>query len=216
MIVTDLQPVSMVEDAGFRHFMKVVEPRYKIPGRKSLMSTEIPKLYEQAKTTLKDSLESANSVVLTSDMWTARTTEAYLTVSGHFIDQNWQMQACTLETAHVAVQHTADNISELLTKITDDWNITSKVHAVITDNGANMVSAVRKTQWKHIPCFSHTLNLVVKDSIKAETGLVSILERCGAIVRFFHHSTKASDKLKEIQSQLQLPEHRLIQAVETR
>ena len=126
------------------------------------------------------------------------------------------MQVCTLETAHVAVQHTADNISELLTTITDDWNISSKVHAVITDNGANMVSAVRKTLWKHIPCFSHTLKLVVKDSIKAETGLVSILEKCGAIVRFFHHSTKASHKLKERQSQMQLPEHRLIQAVETR
>lgn len=88
--------------------------------------------------------------------------------------------------------------------------------AVITDNGANMVSTVRKTHWKHIPCFSHTLNLIVKDSIKADTSLESILEKCGAIVRFLHHSTKASDKLKEVQVQLQLPEHRLIQAVETR
>ncbi len=31
MIVTDLQPVSMVEDAGFHHFMKAVDPRYNIP-----------------------------------------------------------------------------------------------------------------------------------------------------------------------------------------
>lgn len=58
--------------------------------------------------------------------------------------------------------------------------------------------------------------LVVKDSIKADTSLESILEKCGAIVRFFHHSSKASDKLKEVQTQLQLLEHRLIQAVETR
>ncbi len=86
-------------------------------------------------------------------MWTARTTEAYLTVSGHFIDQNWQMQAFSLETVHVAVQHTADNISELLTKISDGWCITSEAHAVITDSGANMVSAVWKTHWKHILCF---------------------------------------------------------------
>ncbi|XP_048010522.1 uncharacterized protein LOC125244488 [Megalobrama amblycephala] len=63
MIVTDLQPVSMVEDARFHHFMKVVDPRYNIPGRKSLISSEIPKLYEQVKTKLKDSIESASSVV---------------------------------------------------------------------------------------------------------------------------------------------------------
>lgn len=41
MIVKDLQPVSMVEDAGFCHFMKVVDSRYNIPFRKSLMTTEI-------------------------------------------------------------------------------------------------------------------------------------------------------------------------------
>ncbi len=130
MIVTDLQPVSMVEDAGFHHFMKAVDPRYNIPGRKSLMSSEIPNLYKQVKITLKDSIESACSVVLTSDMRTSRTTKAYLTVSGHLIDHNWQMQACTLETVHVAIQDTAQNISELLTKISHDWGITSKVLAV--------------------------------------------------------------------------------------
>ncbi|CAK6983228.1 zinc finger BED domain-containing protein 1-like, partial [Scomber scombrus] len=38
MIVKDLQPISMVEDQGFRHFMKVVDPRYQIPSRKSMMT----------------------------------------------------------------------------------------------------------------------------------------------------------------------------------
>lgn len=49
MIVKDLQPISMVEDQGFRHFMKVVDPRYQIPSRKSIMAGEIPKLYEQTQ-----------------------------------------------------------------------------------------------------------------------------------------------------------------------
>uniref|UniRef100_A0A674MNF8 BED-type domain-containing protein n=1 Tax=Takifugu rubripes TaxID=31033 RepID=A0A674MNF8_TAKRU len=187
MIVKDLQPISMVEDQGFRHFMKVVDPRYQIPSRKSMMAGEIPKLYEQTQKTVKDSIQSASSLVLTTDMWTARTTESYLTV-------------CSLAIIHVAVQHTADNIAELLTKITDEWGITNKIHAVVTDSGANMVSAVRKTCWKHIPCFSHTLNLI----------------KCSAIVRFFHHSTRATDKLKEVQNQLNLPQHKLIQAVDTR
>ncbi len=42
--------------------MKVIDPCNNIPGRKSLMSSKIPKLYEQVKTTLKDSIESARSV----------------------------------------------------------------------------------------------------------------------------------------------------------
>lgn len=37
MIVIDLQPVSVVEDVRFGHFVKVLDPRYNNPGRKALM-----------------------------------------------------------------------------------------------------------------------------------------------------------------------------------
>ena len=33
-----------MEDAGFGHFMKGMDPRYHIPGRKALMMDEIPQL----------------------------------------------------------------------------------------------------------------------------------------------------------------------------
>lgn len=45
------------------------------------------------------------------------------------------MHSCNLATIHVAVQHTADNISELLVKITDYWDITSKVHIMVQTVG---------------------------------------------------------------------------------
>ena len=41
-------------------------------------------------------------------------------------------------------------------------------------------------------------------------------KKCKDIVTFFHQSTKASDKLKEVQRQLGLPEAKLIQVVEAR
>ncbi|RXM27538.1 Zinc finger BED domain-containing protein 4, partial [Acipenser ruthenus] len=37
-----------------------------------------------------------------------------------------------------------------------------------------------------------------------------------AIVGFFHHSSEAAEKLIEIQNQLKMPEHKLIQSVKTR
>ena len=56
MIVKDLQPISMVEDQSFRHFMKVSDPQYQIPSRKSMITGEIPKLYEEALKTVKNSI----------------------------------------------------------------------------------------------------------------------------------------------------------------
>lgn len=113
-------------------------------------------------------------------------------------------------------QHTADKICAQLTRITEEWGITDKILAVVTDNGANMVAAVRKAGWTHYPCFAHNLNLLVKDSIKALPDLLELQQKSGAIAAFFHHSTKATDKRKDIQERQKFPEQKLIQAVKTR
>lgn len=88
--------------------------------------------------------------------------------------------------------------------------------AVVTNSGPNMVSPVQKAGWRHYPCFAHTLNLGVKDGIKAVCEIVRLLEKCSSIVSFFYYSTKATEKLKDMQKQLKVTEHKLIQSVETR
>ncbi|KAI7789919.1 hypothetical protein IRJ41_016970, partial [Triplophysa rosa] len=147
--------------------------------------------------------------------WTSRSTKAYLTVSCHFIE-NWQMQEVVLETSNFSAQHTADNISAELKRISEEWGVTQKVLGVVTDNAANMVSAVHKAGWKHYPCFAHKLNLIVKDAIKASPEKFHLLKKCKSIVSFFYHSTKATEKLKQLQKQLKVAEHKLINTVETR
>ena len=81
MIVKDLQPISIVEDRGFNTFVKTLDPHYRIPSRKHMMEGTIADLYNRCKEKVKAALQCAHSVVLTTDMWTSRTTEAYLTVS---------------------------------------------------------------------------------------------------------------------------------------
>lgn len=215
MIVKDLQPLSIVEDQGFQGFVRALDPKYKLPGRKKLTETHLVNMYDECKGKVKSSLQDVNSVVLTTDMWTSVSTEAYLTVTCHVIE-NWQMREFVLETHVFHGQHTADNISLELRQITEEWGITEKVVAVVTDNAANMVAAVHKAGWRHHPCFAHTLNLVVKDSLKNVPEMVKVLEKCSAIVSFFHHSSKATEKLRDIQKQLEIAEHKLIQSVETR
>lgn len=151
----------------------------------------------------KKYLDAATSTVLTTDMWTSRATEAYLTVTCHVTDGSWQMQAYGLESSSFSGKHSADVCSEL--KRTT-CSITVKIQAVVIDNGANMFAAVCKARWAHYPCSAHAINLVEKDSIKTRPELLDIQQRCSAIVSFFLfcHSTKATEKLKEIQKQLKL------------
>ncbi|XP_061127704.1 zinc finger BED domain-containing protein 4-like [Syngnathus typhle] len=209
MICLDLQPISIVEDRGFNALMKYVDPSFKMPSRKKIKEETITHMYTAFCNEVKRTLENAESVVLTTDMWTSRSTQSYLTVTCHFV-HDWQMVEYVLEANCFTEQHTAANISLALKRITDHWGITQKVAAVITDNGANVVAAVHQAGWTHYPCFAHTLNLVVKDAIKAVPEIVNLLHKCSAIVTFFHHSSKATEKLSNLQKQLDMPEHKLI------
>lgn len=53
MLVTDLQPASIVEDKSFQVFLKVVDPKYIPPSRRSIMRDHLPSLYSSAKQKLK-------------------------------------------------------------------------------------------------------------------------------------------------------------------
>jgi hypothetical protein len=50
-------------------------------------------------------------------------------------------------------------------RVTREWGIENKVVAANNDNVASVVAAVQLTEWKHVPCFAHTLNLVVQYGI---------------------------------------------------
>ena len=87
---------------------------------------------------------------------------------------------------------------------------------VPTDNAAYVVATVRHTGWIHVPCFAHTINLVVSEAIKADIKIHQLRKDCTSIVIFFHHSAKASGKLNEIELHLRIPTHKLVQEVGTR
>jgi len=76
------------------------------------------------------------------------------------------------------MEHTAEHIAGELRRVTDEWGISNKVAAIVTDDASNMVAAVRITGWTHIHCFAHTLNLVVQEAIKIDSALLSIKKKC--------------------------------------
>jgi hypothetical protein len=74
-----------------------------------------------------------------------------------------------------------------------------KVVALVTDNAANMSATARLGGWKHLPCFAHSLNLIV------QTGLKKVQDthiKVKAIVEFFKRSPQAAAKLRAMETQL--------------
>lgn len=57
----------MVDNEGFKRLVNVLEPRYKIPSRTDFSKMLPPTLYQETKTKVKESIEKAESVSLTTD-----------------------------------------------------------------------------------------------------------------------------------------------------
>ena len=113
------------------------------------------------------------------------------------------------------MSHTADNVASELKSIAEEWHISNKIVAVVSDNAANMKAGIRLTDWKHIPCFAHTLNLVVMASIQKDDELSTIQTKCCNIVKYFKQSNIANSKLLQLQMEMKGEERKLMQDVVT-
>ncbi|XP_073470722.1 zinc finger BED domain-containing protein 4-like [Aquarana catesbeiana] len=213
MIALDLQPFSVVDDKGFRSFVKALDPSYVLPNRKTLSGSLLPQLYDSIKAELMVKVSNASAVCLTTDCWTSRTTTSFMAVTCHYIDDNFKLSSSLLDCFSFTERHTADNLSVELSKICEEWGITNRIVACISDNASNIKAAIRNVGWKYLACFAHTLNLIVRESLKSIQETVTKVKN---IVEFVNRSTVATERLKATQRQMGLEELRLKQDVATR
>ena len=144
----------------------------------------------------------AESVCLTTDIWTSSVNDAYLGLTAHYIDEAFKMKSILLDCTVLSGSHTADNIKENVVRIVQNWNLKDKVLIIVTDNASNMRSAVDKMDFKHFGCY--TLNLIVKSCTLENTAdeeVQRIIIKVKTIVSHYKKSVKATEKLVIYQKQ---------------
>ncbi|KAL1276633.1 hypothetical protein QQF64_036256 [Cirrhinus molitorella] len=172
-------------------------------------------MYAQTRENVKSALKSAARVALTCDSWTSRATESYVTITAHFIDDRWKMNAYVLQTRAMHESHTGAHMAEVLQRAAEEWGLTEKDPVVVTDNASNMTLAVELTGFLHVRCFAHILNLASQRALKLP-AVARLLAKIRKISAFFHRSTTAAEALKRNQMMLNLPHHKLITDVAVR
>ncbi|KAI7790056.1 putative zinc finger BED domain-containing protein 4-like, partial [Triplophysa rosa] len=220
MIVTDMRPLSMVEDDGFKAMISTFNPKYELPSRTFFMK-KMEKKYECIKGKLKKALQETDSIALTTDIWTSVATEAYLGVTCHYLGEDWEMLSHCLTTMPLEERHTAANIAEWIQDVTAKFDIPpEKIKAVVHDNGANVVAAAKilheRHGWTSVRCAGHTLNLVVQSSLKIHQAISKCVAAVRCLVEHFKKSELACTKLKEKQQQMGTETNMLVQDACTR
>ncbi|XP_046694658.1 E3 SUMO-protein ligase ZBED1 [Silurus meridionalis] len=107
MVYRDLQPFSVVGERGFKLLLSCLEPNYPIPSP-SLLGNLLWDRYHNFKQCLQQHLRTGlapRCLAICTEHW--RSVEGcgvegsgqfYLTVSAHFVDSNWQLARCVLDT----------------------------------------------------------------------------------------------------------------------
>lgn len=218
MMCKDLQPISFVENEGFRELISHLEPRYTIPSRKTFGKKILIQMYEEEVNMLRGELMDVQFVAVTTDMWTSIANTDFMSVSVHFFNENENKlkHKCLEVKPFSEVSHTAGHLRDFLRNILLEWNISDKVVAVVRDNGADITAAIERSEYEAIPCLAHTLQLVLKDGFLDTLRITNVVKKCKKIVGSFKHSAKNTKVLKAVQKQLGLPLHAMVQDEPTR
>lgn len=78
-----------------------------------------------------------------------------------------------------------------------------------------MVSGLNIANVASLPCLAHSLQLIIKDGVLLQPAVVQLLNCARSLVGHYHRSNVAFNTFRQIQSQLNLPGHVLIQDVAT-
>lgn len=73
-----------------------------------------------------------------------------MAVTAHYVSENWKMNSILLDCFNFPENHTAENLRNQLINVLNDWNITEKIYAVISDNAFNITAT---TGW--MGCIYH-------------------------------------------------------------
>lgn len=214
-IIKDSQLFSVVEDVGFKELVAKLDPTYTLPTRKAVKNMVYAR-YEEEKEQAKAELQGVETVSLTSDMWTSINMEAFLAVTCHYINRHDQLATLLLGVKPFPMTHTAAHIAAEIASMIAEWGLTNKIRCIVTDSASNMIATVNNLNLRQSKCIAHCLNLVVKNSIDATSGLDAIRAMSRKIVTFFKTSTTAKERLCQTQQQLGHPVKKLKLEVDTR
>ncbi len=217
-IALDDQPISVVENTGFRRLLEFLEPRYELPSRHFITSTAIPELYNKVRTHVRDLLSDGAAVSFTTDLWTSDVCPmSLLSLTAHWINATFEMKQAVLHANEFRSAHTADNVRQAISDMLQEWGLEKqRVHVILRDNARNMKKAMDDMGVPSLGRVAHTLQLIVHEGVLSQRSVSNTLANARKIVGHFKHSAQSYTRLQDIQIELKMPKKCLQQDVQVR
>lgn len=204
LVTVDLRPLSVVDGRAFVDLLHTVEPNLKNFGRKAI-SNLLEQQYEVEKEKVKILIGNSElkfGIATTADGWTSSTNQSYMTVTAHFIGNDWKLEYKNLCTKEMSGRHTAENIKEVIEATCNEFGV-GRILSVTRDNARNMEKAVETSKEIDfgIACCAHLLQLALQESLQVP-AIQAMLGVFRQNSRFFRKSGPGWQALKKKQGEV--------------
>lgn len=211
MLACDLQPLAIVEYPGFMNYINSMGAHARLPTKHTLLNTLLPAKYAEVQKTVLVMLSSTKHIALSGDIWLSPTSGEHLYISAHFISNDWELKSVALGMIFLLNQITIDELAERLFQLVEKWQITNKVSCLVSSRNTKVSSAAKMRNWSHLCCFADSLNLAVKDSLRANEDLMQLQKACCNLVLLIQSTVMSSTNMGTILEQINFPDVKLTQ-----
>nr|GEY08463.1 zinc finger BED domain-containing protein RICESLEEPER 2-like [Tanacetum cinerariifolium] len=207
-IIKHNYPFSYVEHEGTRDLHTFLHPDANLICRNTVKK-EVLSIYEREKLKIKKELKKIKGrICLTSDLWTSVTSDGYMTLSAHYIDESWVLRKKVLNFRVIPPPHTGSLLAHSVITFLREWGIKNKVFTITLDNATNnngLVDCLKDQlslndalfcdgEFMHVRCCAHVLNLIVQSGLKV---IEESIEKVRESMKFTRGSATRKKKFAE-------------------
>lgn len=142
----------------------------------------------------------------------------------HYIDSDWNLCNFLLDIIPFANKHTGVNVAKEIIRVLEEFNISTRIIGLTTDNEAAMLVCGREIadafddeissmNFSHYRCAAHVLNLGVKNGLKTVDNSVMKARKLTNMIR---NSTNLTNSLRSFCGLKNMKFLKLIQDIDIR
>ncbi|KAK4564411.1 hypothetical protein RGQ29_006467 [Quercus rubra] len=171
--------LGFVEGYGFQRYSTTLQPKLRIRDISShqTVARDVIVIYGVEREKLRGALKGCR-VCLTIDTWTSIQNLCYMSLTGHFIDDDWKLHKRILNFCQVE-DHIGETIGRKIEMYLHEWGINGIFTLTVenaSSNGATIKflenvtkyweGIVLEYEFLHMRCCAHILNLIVRDGMR--------------------------------------------------